>query len=111
MPKLSKKAIKTIKWIVSFVVFIILLNVALNWLVQYVWNDVLGYGQVFATIFMTRLGIGAVGFVLFFLSSFILFSNIRKTYLREFREEWMIPVISEGKKFFWVNTGISLFAG
>lgn len=111
MPQIPKKMVSAAKWIFGLIILMILAGAALSWLVEYVWNDALGYAQVFLTMLFTQLGLGIAGFVLFFLCTFLLLSNIRRTYLREFPSEWLIPVISERKYFAWTNMLISLFAG
>lgn len=111
MPEIPKKMITAAKWVFGLIVLIILVNAALSWLVEYVWNDTIGYGQVYTTMFLTQIGLGVAGFLLFFLSTFLLLSNVRRTYLREFPNEWLISVITERRKFVWLNTLISLFAG
>lgn len=110
-PEISKRMFNVTNLIFWLVVLIIVLFEALHLLVDYVWNDELGYGQVFTTMFFTQFGIGIAGFLLFFISTFLLLSNIRRTYLREFPNQWLISIISVRKQFVLVNTVLSLIAG
>ena len=99
------------KWFVFLIVALILLSVAADWWAEYVWTDTLGYSNVFLTIFTTKVVIGLVGFILFFMSTFVLLFNIRRTFLREFADQDFIPVVKHRKLFLLVNLAVSLVTG
>lgn len=99
------------KFVGFLVVLLLLANLVIKWLTDYIWMDSLGFASVFTTIFTAKVALGLIGWILFFASVFLLLFNIRSTYLREFPNEAFIPVIQNRKMFLWLNAAISLVFG
>jgi hypothetical protein len=73
------------KWLVGlglFVLLIILLDVVISLLSDYIWMDSLGYGQVFITLFSTRILLFGAGFLLFGGTLFMTLLGIRRAFAR-----------------------------
>lgn len=110
-PKPPKGLKKLSKWLIAIILLIAAFNLAVKWLTDYIWMDTLGFRSIFITIFTAKVSLGLIGFVLFFVSAFVLFLNIRSTYLREFPNERFVSFIQNRKAFLWVNTLVSAFSG
>lgn len=110
-PQPSKKMVTYTKWIGALLIALFLATQIANWLTDYIWADHLAYGDVFLTIFTTQIGLGLIGFILFFVSTFVMLFNIRSTFLREFPNDQLISIVNNRKPFMWVNAGISFLAG
>ncbi|MDR6226579.1 UPF0182 family membrane protein [Desmospora profundinema] len=106
-----KKLITLGKWLGGLLLFLIISNVVVNRFADYIWMESLGFRSVFTTIFMAKITLGLIGFFLFFTSTFILFSNIRSIFLREFPNETWISLVQKRKSFIWLNTILSAFCG
>lgn len=99
------------KWLGGLFIFFIIANIVVNWLTDYIWMNNLGFRSVFTTIFTAKVALGLIGFILFFASTFVLFLNIRSTYLREFPNEQFISIVQKRKSFLWLNSVISALCG
>lgn len=110
-PKPPKGLKKFSKWLIAIILFIVAFNLAVTWLADYIWMDTLGFRSIFITIFTAKVSLGLIGFVLFFVSSFVLFLNVRSTYLREFPNERFVSFVQNRKTFLWVNALVSAFGG
>ncbi|MFS8580810.1 MAG: UPF0182 family protein, partial [Novibacillus thermophilus] len=110
-PKPPKGLKKFSKWLIAIILFIVAFNLAVKWLADYIWMDTLGFRSIFITIFTAKVSLGLIGFVLFFVSSFVLFLNVRSTYLREFPNERFVSFVQNRKTFLWVNALVSAFSG
>ena len=110
-PKPPKGLKKFSKWLIAIILLIVAFNLAVTWLADYIWMDTLGFRSIFITIFTAKVSLGLIGFVLFFVSSFVLFLNVRSTYLREFPNERFVSFVQNRKTFLWVNALVSAFSG
>ena len=110
-PKPPKGLKKFSKWLIAIILLIVAFNLAVKWLADYIWMDTLGFRSIFITIFTAKVSLGLIGFVLFFVSSFVLFLNVRSTYLREFPNERFVSFVQNRKTFLWVNALVSAFSG
>jgi uncharacterized membrane protein (UPF0182 family) len=106
-----KKWITLGKWLVGLLFFIILIQVVIGWVSDYIWMDHLGFSSVFTTVLSAKVTLGLIGFFLFFIPTFVLLWNIRSVYLREFPNEPWIAMIQARKAFLWFNAAVSFFCG
>lgn len=82
-----------------------------RWLVDYIWMDTLGFGTVFTTILFTKIILIAIGFILFFITTYFSLNWIRKAYMGHFDTHQMPLVISRKKTSNLIMLGISLVIG
>lgn len=99
------------------IIFGILLAIGLvflltfNWITDYIWMDNLGFGNVFTTILGSKLTLMGIGFVLFFIATFITLQWIRSSYVNHFHESQLPPFLAEKKFSRLIIVGTSFLVG
>jgi len=92
-------------WVV--IGLLVLLGLAIHLIAEYIWMGSLGFADVFSTIFLTKLLLGVLGFLLFAIPLFFALYGIRRVYLNMFETQGLPSVLTGGKWFFWVNLAVS----
>ncbi|MDQ0351273.1 uncharacterized membrane protein (UPF0182 family) [Alkalibacillus filiformis] len=107
-----KKFLTPIKWLAIIIIPIIVIGLlSLSWITEYIWMGSLGFEQVFTTVLFSRAALGVVGFVLYFVVTYITLYWIHKSYIR-FLNHSMIPNILLNKKSAYaIVFGISIVFG
>lgn len=82
-----------------------------NWITDYIWMDNLGFGSIFTTILGSKVTLIGIGFVLFFIASFITLQWIRSSYVSQLHSSQLPPVIKEKKYARLAIVSISFFVG
>jgi len=75
----------------------VLFLLTFNWITDYIWMENLGFESVFTTILGSKITLGAIGFILFFIASFITLQWIRSSYVNHLHESQLPPFISSKK--------------
>lgn len=103
---------KIFGWVFGILIVLgLLFLLTFNWITDYIWMDNLDFGSVFTTILGSRLILVAIGFVLFFATSFITLAWIRSSYTKHFHESQLPPFLSEKKYSRLIIAGVSLLVG
>lgn len=118
-PSLTPEQIaKMKKWgkifgIIFGVIFVIglLFLLSFNWITDYIWMDNLGFSSVFTTVLGSKVVLIGIGFVLFFLASFITLQWIRSSYVNHLHESQLPPIINNKKMSRLVVVTVSFFVG
>ncbi|MFD2046498.1 UPF0182 family protein [Ornithinibacillus salinisoli] len=85
--------------------------IASQWITEYIWMDSLGFGTVFTSVFGSKVVLGVIGFILYFVLSFITLSWIRRSYLGHFHGNQLPPFIQSRKISNLIISGAALFVG
>ncbi len=110
-PRPPRKWISFGKFAAVFVVILILGGIAVNILTDYIWSDHLGYASVFMTMFLTQISLWIAGFLLFFVSTLLLFFNIRSVFLKDYPNEKLPAVVMQRKWFALLTVLLAFFVG
>ncbi|GAA0456024.1 UPF0182 family protein [Alkalibacillus silvisoli] len=107
-----KKFLNPLKWIGLIVIPLIVIGLlSLNWITEYIWMGSVGFEQVYTTILFSRFSLGAIGFVLYFVITFITLFWIHRSYVL-FLNHSMIPNILLNKKSAYsIIIGIAIVFG
>ena len=93
-----KKLGKIFGTIIGIILVIgVLFLLTFSWITDYIWMENLGFEGVFTTILGSKITLGAIGFVLFFIASFITLQWIRSSYVNHLHESQLPPFISSKK--------------
>lgn len=93
-----KKLGKIFGTIIGIILIIgVLFLLTFNWITDYIWMENLGFESVFTTILGSKITLGAIGFILFFIASFITLQWIRSSYVNHLHESQLPPFISSKK--------------
>ncbi|MBD2843779.1 UPF0182 family protein [Paenibacillus sp. IB182496] len=111
MPRLSKRASGLLKLAAVLLVLLLAAVATAGWWADYVWASSLGFKGTFLTIFASRIGLGALGFVLFFATTFWLLRNIRATFVKQRGLNNLHAFLKNGKLYAWSNAAVSLLLG
>lgn len=78
---------------IAGVIFVLLLIVfsGFHWLTDYIWMDTLDFGDVYLTIFSSKIVLGASGFILFAVATYVTLWWIRRSYVSHFGAEQLPP--------------------
>ncbi|MEI3599202.1 MULTISPECIES: UPF0182 family membrane protein [unclassified Oceanobacillus] len=107
-----KKMGKFFGWIFGILLVVgLLFLLTFNWITDYIWLDNLGFGSVFTTILGSKMTLIVVGFVLFFIASFLTLQWIRSSYINHFHESQLPPFLAEKKLSRLIIVGTSFFVG
>lgn len=90
---------------------IIILFTAFKVLNEYIWMDTIGFSSVYTTIIYSKITLGIVGFLLFFIFMYITLFWIRRSYLSHFNDNQLPPFITKGKSIHMVMIVVALFVG
>ncbi len=90
---------------------LVLLGMAIDLIAEYIWMGTLGFADVFSTIFLTKLLLGLLGFLLFSIFLFFALYGVRRVYLKMFEVQGLPPVVTRGRWFFWANLASSAVFG
>lgn len=117
----QKETVKSKKWRrvgTGFAIFlgiiIILLSLGLisfQWIIDYIWMDSLQFGSIFTTIIGSKVILGILGFILFFILTYITISWIRNSYLSHFHDNQLPSMIENLKQSRLLMASISLVFG
>lgn len=110
-PKTPQRVITFSKFLAALLVLFILGNIVVNIITDYIWADHLGYGSVFATMFVTQISLWIAGFLLFFISTFFLFRNVRNVFLKDYPNERLPEIVLNRKWFMMLNAIVSVLIG
>ncbi len=110
-PQPPRKLINLGKIVGILLIALIIGSIAVNIWTNYIWTDHLGFSSVFMTMFMTQISLWVGGFLLFFISTFLLFTNIRATFMKDYPNERLPYVIVRRKIFTMLNIVVSFFIG
>lgn len=110
-PRPSRKFINFGKLVIALIILLIIGSIVVDIVTDYIWTDHLGYGSVFMTMFWTQISLWIVGFLLFFVSTLLLFFNIRNVFLKDYPNERLPGIIVQRKWFTLLNGLIAFFVG
>ena len=102
------------KWAVILGVIlalVILLEIVISIVSEYIWIDTLGFSQVFLTIFSTRILLFGAGFLLFGATLFFTLLGIRYTFVRCYAPEELPALLRHRALYIWGSLGLSFFYG
>jgi len=106
---------KKFNWIGYIVLAIILVVIAglfsLQLITDYIWMDSLDFSGVFTTILTSKVLLGAAGFVLFAIGTFITLYWIRRSYIKHFDSSQLPPILDRRKTMMLMMLGISAVVG
>lgn len=103
------KALSGLLW--ALVALVVLLGLGIHLIAEYIWMGTLGFADVFRTIFLTKLSLGVLGFLLYAVPLFLALYGVRRVYLRMFEASGLPQVLLQGRWFLWINLGVSAFFG
>src|SRR5699024_2138875 len=107
-----KRNSKLISILIIILVLLLFLGVpAFRWLVQYIWMDTLGFGNVFTTILSSKISLVICGFLLFSLFTYITLFWIRHSYLKHFSEAQLPRMVLNRKGSQMIMLATSFFIG
>lgn len=104
----SKRFIITI---VSLIVLVAILVTAFRIATNYIWMDSIDFSSVYTTILYSKVTIGATGFVLFFILTFITLYVIRYSYTKHFAPGQLPGIVSSNRMALSLIVVISIFIG
>lgn len=110
-PRPPRKLISLGKLAGILLAVLIIGSIAVNILTDYIWTDHLGYGSVFVTMFVTQISLWIIGFLLFFVSTLVLFFNIRNVFIKDYPNDRLPSVILNRKWFTLLNVLIAFLIG
>ncbi|OZU90570.1 membrane protein [Virgibacillus indicus] len=93
------------------IVLAIIFLLSLNWITDYIWMDSLGFETVYTTILGSKVMLGLIGFLLFFILTYITLAWIRKSYFSHFHSNQLPPLIENRKSSRLIMMGGALFTG
>ncbi|WP_082234435.1 UPF0182 family protein [Halobacillus massiliensis] len=110
--QLAKKTLSIIGKVFSLLLIILFIGwLSLSWITDYIWMDTLGFKQVYITILGSKVLLGGIGFLLFFVATYWTLSWVRRNYLGHFQPE-QLPAVVQSKKWSRLSIlGIALFVG
>ncbi|WP_245835671.1 UPF0182 family protein [Virgibacillus ndiopensis] len=107
-----KKRFNWIGYIVIGIIFILILGVFANQLItNYIWMDSLGFSEVYTTILGSKVLLGVVGFLLFFVGTIITLFWIRSSYISQLDQSQLPKIVLEKKWSGAIIMGIALLIG
>lgn len=85
--------------VIAGIIFVLLLVAfsGFHWLTDYIWMDTLDYGNVYLTIFSSKIVLGASGFILFAVVTYFSLWWIRRSYLSHFGAQQLPPIFLNKK--------------
>ena len=89
----------------------IIFLLSLHWITDYIWMDSLGFEKVYTTILGSKVLLGLIGFLLFFILTYVTLAWIRKSYLGHFHSNQLPPIIEHKKSSRLIMMGGALFVG
>ncbi|MFC3040448.1 UPF0182 family protein [Virgibacillus xinjiangensis] len=89
----------------------ILLLLFFSWITDYIWMENLGFSNVFTTIIGSKILLGAIGFILFSVLTYITLSWIRNAYAGHFHKNQLPPFLENRKKSRPILVGLSIVVG
>lgn len=111
IPKIPQKVISFSKFLAVLFVLFIIGNIVVNIVTDYIWNNHLGFGSVFATMFVTQISLWVAGFLLFFISTFVLFINVRNVFIKDYPNERLPEIVLNRKWFMTLNALVAFLIG
>lgn len=99
------------KFFFVLIVLFLLVSISFDWITDYIWMGTVGYQDSFMTILTSKLMLGVVGFILFSVVTYIMFSWMRKVYLGFFSNEQLPAFIHSKKQSRLLMLAIAVFAG
>ncbi|WP_027964238.1 UPF0182 family protein [Halalkalibacillus halophilus] len=94
-----KRFLKPLKWIGMILIPLIVIGMlTFNWLTDYIWMQSTGYENVYTTVLMSKLILGAIGFVLYFLITYFTLFWIHRSYVY-FLDRSTLPTLILNKKY------------
>ncbi|MCG1028962.1 UPF0182 family protein [Virgibacillus halodenitrificans] len=82
-----------------------------RWFTDYIWMDSLGFESIYTTILSSKVILGAVGFILYFILTYFTLSWIRNTYTGHFDAHQLAPVLTNKKMSRLIIAGIAVLIG
>ncbi|WP_188457014.1 UPF0182 family membrane protein [Virgibacillus oceani] len=107
-----KKRLNWIGYIVIGIILVFILGVFANHLItNYIWMDSLGFSEVYTTILGSKVLLGVVGFLLFFIGTVITLFWIRRSYISQLHKSQLPKVVLDKKWSSAIVIGIALLIG
>lgn len=98
--------------IIGIVLLLVILAIAtFGILTKYIWMDTLTYGSVYVTILTSKITLGVVGFLLFFIFTLLTLIWIRNSYLDQFSVNRLPAFIQNGKIIYPILIGAAVIIG
>ncbi|AIF43138.1 UPF0182 family protein [Virgibacillus sp. SK37] len=82
-----------------------------RWFTDYLWMDSLGFESIYTTILSSKIILGAVGFILYFILTYFTLSWIRNTYTGHFDAHQLAPVLTNKKMSRLIIAGVAVLIG
>nr|WP_246569916.1 UPF0182 family protein [Lentibacillus saliphilus] len=93
-----RKKIKRIGYTVAIILLLVIGGIiANNLLVDYIWMDTIGFGDVFKTVLGSKVILGVAGFVIYGIATYMTLFWIRRTYLSHFDKVQLHPLFLNRK--------------
>ncbi|SDJ79537.1 UPF0182 family protein [Sediminibacillus albus] len=99
------------KIIGAIILLLILGWLSLHWVTDYIWMDTLGFRDVYTTILGSKILLGIIGFILFFLCTYVTLAWIRKAFLKQFNPSQLPAVIHAKRLSLFTIFCIAIFVG
>ncbi|MET3682661.1 uncharacterized membrane protein (UPF0182 family) [Alkalibacillus flavidus] len=110
--KPKRKWVKPLKWLGFILIPLIIIGLlSFNWFIDYIWMDSVGYQQVFTTIFMTRLGLGIAGFILYFIVAYVTLFWIHRAYMTFLKPSTIPPILVNKKSANLIILSVAIIFG
>jgi uncharacterized protein len=111
LKKMKKIGSRSGFFIGFLVVLFIIVGLGLNWVTEYIWMDSLDFASVFTTILSIKVMLGAIGFVLFAIITYLTLFWIKRTYFSHFSIHQLPPFLQSGKTLNLITLAGALFVG
>nr|WP_173918788.1 UPF0182 family protein [Halobacillus sp. Marseille-Q1614] len=109
---MEKKTLSIMGKFFGFLLIVLFIGwLSLSWITDYIWMDSLGFKQVYMTVLGSKVLLGGVGFLLFFIVTYWTFAWIRRNYLGHFKPEQLPGLVQSNKWSRLSILAISLFVG
>jgi len=82
-----------------------------QWLIDYIWMDTLGFGNVYTTILTSKIALSVIGFLLFAITIYITLFWIRRSYINHFNSHQLPKIVTNKKASILTMLGVSMLTG
>ncbi|MFD1040203.1 UPF0182 family protein [Virgibacillus byunsanensis] len=107
-----KKRLKPIGFAIGFIILLLIVGlIASQWFTDYIWMNSLEFGEVFITIFSSKIVLGVIGFLLFLVVTYFTLWWIRRSYLGHFDGHQLPPIMLSRKKSTAIIAVVAIFVG
>ena len=109
--KYLKRSKRFLMIILVIIALLAIISIGFNIFTDYIWMDTLGFEKVFTTILYSKVMLGVVGFVLFFILTFLTLYWIRLSYTKHFSPVQLPEFVAKGKQAYGIISLASIIVG